>query len=137
MSDSVFTKIHKGGIPGELLYEDDKCFVILSITPHNPGHLLLIPVEETADWQAVDPKVFEHMMGLAQKLGKIIKRLYNAPKVALSCVGFEVPHTHIHIFSLFEIADIDHDKARATTPEALRVEADKIRAELKNEGLIK
>lgn len=135
MSESVFTKIRKGEIPGELIYQDDLCFVILSITPNNPGHMLLIPVEEATDWQDLGPKVFAHMMNLAQKLGKVTKKIYNPPKIGLSSVGFEVPHVHIHIFSLFEIGDIDHGKARATTPEAMRAEADKLRAELRNEGL--
>jgi histidine triad (HIT) family protein len=132
---SVFTKIRLGEMPGEVLYSDDICFVILSITPNNPGHMLLIPIEEVADWQEIKPEVFSHMMGLAQKLGKITKKIYNPPKIGLSCVGFEVSHVHIHIFSLYKIGDIDHGKARATTPEAMRVEADKIRAELQEEGL--
>lgn len=137
MSDSIYTKIRLGKIPGEILYSDDLCFVILTIMPNNPGHMLLIPVQEVADWQEIEPEVFNHMMRLAQKLGKVTKNIYNPPKIGLSCVGFEVPHVHIHIFSLFEIGDIDHSKARSTTAEAMRVEADKIRAELKREGIVK
>ena len=137
MSSSIFTKIRLGEAPGEILYSDDDCFVILSITPNNPGHMLLIPVQEVSDWQDLDPNVFQHMMQLAQKLGKITKQIYHPPKIGLSCVGFEVPHVHIHIFSLFKIGDIDHGKARATTAEAMSLEANKIKQELKNEGLIK
>ena len=105
MSESIFTKIYKGDAPGEVVFRDNLCFVILTIS-------------------------------LAQKLGKIIKKVYNPPKVALSSVGFGVPHVHIHIFSLFKIADIDHGNARSTTPEAMRIEADKIRAAIKQEGLV-
>lgn len=137
MSSTIFTKIRLGEAPGEILYSDDVCFVILSITPNNPGHMLLIPVEEVADWQDLDPGVFQHMMELAQKLGKITKKIYNPPKIGLSSVGFEVPHVHIHIFSLYKIGDIDHGKARATTPENMKAEADKLRQELAKEGLIK
>ena len=136
MSESIFTKIYKGDAPGEVVFRDDLCFVILTITPNNPGHMLLIPIEETPDWQDLEPDTFSHMMLLAQKLGKIVKKVYNPPKVALSSVGFEVPHVHIHIFSLFKIADIDHGNARSTTPEAMRIEADKIRAAIKQEGLV-
>lgn len=135
MSESVFTKVRKGELPGELIYEDDKCFVILSISPHNPGHLLLVPIEEVADWQEIEPEVFGHIMHVAQKFGKIIKDIYNPPKVGLSCVGFEVPHAHIHIFSLFEIADIDHTKAKITDTESLKVEATKIRNAIKSKGV--
>ena len=112
MSNSVFTKIRLGEMPGEVLYSDDTCFVILSISPNNPGHMLLIPIEEVADWQEIKPEVFSHMMGLAQKLGKITKKIYNPPKIGLSCVGFEVPHVHIHIFSLFP-----YSKCNQMTPD--------------------
>lgn len=136
MSESVFTKVRKGEMDGVLLYEDDKCFVILSIAPHNPGHMLLMPIEEVADWQEINPAVFTHMMQLAQKLGKVIKAVYGPPKVALSCVGFEVPHAHIHIFSLFEIADIDHTKAKLSEVELIKQEAPSIVAAIKKEGII-
>lgn len=134
--ESVFTKIYRGEMPREMLYEDEFCFVILSITPVHPGHMLLIPINQVADWQEVKPEVFQHMMNLAQKLGKIVKNIYNPPKVGLLSVGFEVPHAHIHIVSLFEIGDIDHGKAKPTTAEAMGIEADKIRAGLRAEGLI-
>lgn len=136
MSETVFTMIRKKELPGELLYEDEKCFVILSISPHNPGHMLLMPIAEIADWQEIDPEVFAHIMHLAQKLGKIVSSIYSPPKVGLSCVGFEVPHAHIHIFSLFEIADIDHTKAKLVDTPSLAKEAEKIRNALKKEGII-
>lgn len=135
MSESIFTQIRLKKAPGELIYQDEVCFAILTIMPNNPGHMLLIPNQEVADWQDIDPTDFSHMMSLAQKLGRLIKKVYNPPKVALSSVGFEVPHVHIHIFSLFRIADIDHGSAKQTTPEALKAEADKIRAALKEEGI--
>ena len=136
MSESIFTQVRLKKAPGEIIYQDDICFVILTIMPNNPGHMLLIPNQEVADWQDIAPNDFSHMMALAQKLGKITKQVYNPPKVALSSVGFEVPHVHIHIFSLFKIADIDHGSAKQTTPEALRAEADKIRDAIKQEGLV-
>jgi diadenosine tetraphosphate (Ap4A) HIT family hydrolase len=134
MADSVYTKVRKKEIPGYVLYEDEICFVILTIQPHNPGHVLLIPVEEVADWQEMDPKNWAHLMQVAQQFGKLIKQLYGAPKIGLAAVGFEIPHVHIHVFSMFEIADIDHDKANQATSEDLTKEADKLRAAIKAQG---
>ena len=135
MSETIFTKIRKGEIPGEVIYRDDKCFAFLTIEPHNPGHVLLVPIEEIADWQDLDPEVFAHMMKKAQIIAKVIKSLYNPPKVGLAAVGFEVPHVHVHIFSLFNISDINHDKAKKTDTDSLKLEADKIRAGLKGIGI--
>ena len=69
MPDSVFSKIRKAEIPGELLYEDDKCFVILTIGPHNPGHMLVVPIDEIADWEQLPTEIFTRMMKVAQFFG--------------------------------------------------------------------
>jgi histidine triad (HIT) family protein len=132
MPDSVFSKIRKAEIPGELLYEDDKCFVILTIGPHNPGHMLVVPIDEIADWEQLPTEIFTRMMKVAQFFGRATKEIYKCPKVALVSVGFEVQHVHIHVFSLFETADIDHTKNKQASSEELALEADKIREYIKN-----
>ena len=119
MSESVFTKVRKGELPGHLLYQDEVCFVILTIQPHHPGHLLVIPIEEVADWEDLSGKDWQHIAAVAQQFGRLIKKVYRPPKVGLSIVGFEIAHVHAHVFSLFEIADIDHDKARPSDPKEL------------------
>lgn len=135
MQDSVFTKILNKEFRGEIVYEDNYCFSILSIEPHNLGHLLLIPKEQVADWQDVDKNTWSHMMGVSQQLGKVIKKLYDAPKIALAVVGFDIDHVHVHIFSLFSATDIDTSNAKAVDIDKLRPEADKIRAAIAEVGL--
>jgi diadenosine tetraphosphate (Ap4A) HIT family hydrolase len=127
VSDSVFTKIRKSEIPGIVLHEDAECFVILSNMPHNPGHLLVIPTKEVADWYDLDPETYSHLMLVAKYFGKATKEIYNCPKVSLVSVGFDVAHVHIHVFSLFEISDIDHENAKPATMEQRKIEADKFR----------
>ena len=127
---SVFTMIYNKEIPGEFVYDDKDVFAILSIEPHNPGHILVIPHMEIANWEDVPEPLWLHTMKVAQDLAKIVKKLYSPPKIALSIVGFDVPHVHVHVFSIFQISDIDHTKAKKTTLEDLRIEADKIRIEL-------
>ncbi|HMS92060.1 MAG TPA: HIT family protein [Candidatus Saccharibacteria bacterium] len=127
---SVFTMIYNKEIPGEIVYDDKDVFAILSIEPHNPGHILVIPHMEIANWEDVPEPLWLHTMKVAQDLAKIVKKLYSPPKIALSIVGFDVPHVHVHVFSIFQISDIDHTKAKKTTLEDLRIEADKIRIEL-------
>lgn len=127
---SVFTMIYNKEIPGEIVYEDKDVFAILSIEPHRPGHILVIPHMEIANWEDVPEPLWLHTMKVAQDLAKIVKKLYSPPKIALSIVGFDVPHVHVHVFSIFQISDIDHTKAKKTTLKDLRIEANKIREEL-------
>ncbi len=131
MSETVFTKILNGDIPGEIVYRGRECFAMLTIAPHNPGHVLIVSKGPIADWQDLPGETWQEMMLLAQEVGKVIKTLYNPPKVGLSAVGFEVPHVHIHVLSLFDIADLDHNKAHRVNIQDLSKEATKIRSKLK------
>lgn len=129
---TIFTKIYNKEIPGEIIYDDEDVFAILSIEPHNPGHILVIPHSEIADWEDTPESLWLHIMKVAQILAKVVKNLYNPPKIALSVVGFEVPHVHVHVFSIYQISDIDHTRATKSSPEKLAIEADKIRNALAN-----
>lgn len=137
MSESVFTKIRMGDIPGIVLHEDHDCFVILTNMPHNPGHLLVIPTQEVADWYDLDSEAYDHVMRVAKYFGKATKEIYNCPKVSLVSVGFDVPHVHIHVFSLFEISDIDHGNAKPATMEQRKAEADKFDKYIESKGGVK
>jgi diadenosine tetraphosphate (Ap4A) HIT family hydrolase len=134
---SVFTQIKTGKIPGAVLHEDAECFVILSNMPHNPGHLLVIPTKEVADWYDLDPETYSHLMLVTKYFGKATKEIYKCPKVSLVSVGFDVPHVHIHVFSLFEIADIDHENAKPVSMDQREIEADKFRKYISYTGGIK
>ncbi len=137
MSQSIFTKIRLQELPGTVLFEDDKCFVMLTNMPHNPGHLLIIPIKEVADWQELGGADFAHLMIVAQFFGRATKVIYNPPKVSLVAVGFDVPHLHIHIFSLFTIADADHTNARPASLAQRAVEAEKFEKYIKQVGGVK
>lgn len=133
MTETIFTKIRLGKIPGEVVYKGDNCFVMLTIEPHNPGHVLVVPNEQIADWQDLPADTWLEMMKVAQMLGRVIKKIYTPPKVALCAVGFDILHVHIHVFSLFEISDIDHTKAKLVSMGVVSAEASKIRSELNNQ----
>ncbi len=137
MSQSIFTKIRLQELPGRVLFEDDKCFVMLTNMPHNPGHLLIIPIVEVADWQEFGSADFTHLMTVAQFFGRATKIIYNPPKVSLMAVGFDVPHIHIHIFSLFAIADVDHTNAKPASLAQRVVEAEKFEGYIKKVGGVK
>jgi histidine triad (HIT) family protein len=135
MSETVFTKIRKGDIPGVVLYEDHDCFVILSNMPHRPGHLLVIPTQEVADWYDLEDAVYDRLMKVAKFFGRATKEIYQCPKVSLVSVGFDVAHVHIHVFSLFEISDIDHGNAQPATEEEREKEAQKFINYMEQKGV--
>lgn len=128
---SVFTQVRNRSLPGEVLYEDSRVFAILSIAPHSPGHLLVIPVEEYTDMLHTPEQIRTRLYQVAHQFMSILAELYEPPRVALVSAGLEVDHTHLHVFSLFQNAALDHDAIIDMTEPERTIEAERIRNHLK------
>jgi len=134
MDDSVFTKIIKGEIPGEMVYQDDTCVVLMTIEPFTPGHCLVVPREQIDHlWDAND-ELYHHLMGVAKKIANAMRKAYRYPRVGQIIEGFGVPHAHIHLFGLEQPIEptIAHHVAHkhTATAEELHTEANKLRGAL-------
>jgi diadenosine tetraphosphate (Ap4A) HIT family hydrolase len=123
---SVFTQVRTKELPGDILYEDDLVFAILSIAPHSPGHLLVIPVEEYADLIDTPLETRAHLMAVTYGLMEVIRAIYAPPRVAMVAAGLEVDHTHLHVFSLFKNEELDHDAILDMSTEERHTEAVRI-----------
>lgn len=102
MADTIFTKIIAGEIPCFRVYEDDKVFAFLDISPLSKGHTLVIPKEpaETLDQLSDDS---------AAALGRALPRISRAVLQATGASAFNilqnngrsahqaVMHVHFHI----------------------------------------
>ncbi len=97
MSDSVFTKIIAREIPADIIYEDEKVLAFLDINPVSPGHTLLITKEQYQWMQDVPDDLLQYTFTKAKELMKTLKKAMEADFVALSVVGVDVPHFHIHL----------------------------------------
>ncbi len=62
---SIFSRILAGDIPGEIVHENDRLFVIRDIAPKAPVHLLVIPerhVETFRDVGSMTPDETKRML---------------------------------------------------------------------------
>lgn len=134
MQDSVFTKMLKGEIPREVIYQDDVCFIIPTIAPNNEGHCMVIPVEQVEDWETLDTETYQYIMDIVQKFGKVIKKTYDCPKVGVVIEGLEVPHVHVHVLPIYKTGDLDHTRAHKVEYSELKPVADKLRVAIKEQG---
>src|SRR4051794_20995574 len=57
---TLFTRIIEGELPGRFVYRDDRCVAFLSINPLQPGHTLVVPIEEVDHWIDADPALNAH-----------------------------------------------------------------------------
>ncbi len=129
---TLFTRIIAGEIPGTFVWRDDHCVAFLSIEPVQPGHTLVVPRIEVDHWIDLDPALAGHLTVVAQTIAQAQQRVYNPVKVGMLIAGLEIPHVHLHLIPLMRgEGDLHLDRAQAATPEALAVEADRLRADLR------
>lgn len=130
---SVFTKIINGELPGRFVYCDDTVAAFLTIEPLAYGHTLVVPIEEVDKWTDLDATTWAHLNEVAQEVGNAIKDAFDAPRTGYIIAGFDVPHTHIHLFPTSRMSDYDFRNAMAmdaTDPEKMDQAAEAIRAKL-------
>ncbi|KAB1503015.1 HIT family protein [Corynebacterium sp. 320] len=135
---SVFTKIINGELPGRFVYRDDSVVAFLTIEPLAYGHVLVVPIEETDKWTDLDPATWAHLNEVAQQIGQAVIAAFGSPRAGYIIAGFDVPHTHIHVFPTSKMSDYDFSKAlgmNETDPQKMDDAAERIRAALSSAGV--
>lgn len=130
---SVFTKIINGELPGRFVYRDEQVAAFLTIEPLTYGHVLVVPIKEVDKWTDLPTQNWLYLNEVAQKIGKAIVAAFDAPRAGYIIAGFDVPHTHIHVFPTSQMSEYDFAKAYGmdeTDPERMDEAAAKIRAQL-------
>ena len=102
MSDSIFTKIKNKEIPGNVIYEDDKCFALEDINPQAPVHILIIPHKEIAkisDSTPEDKELLGHLLQVSKTIAQKYE-LENNYRLIINNgagAGQSVFHIHVHL----------------------------------------
>lgn len=132
---SIFTKIINGEAPARFVWKDDTCVAFLSIGPMATGHTLVIPREEVDVWTDISSDKLQHLVAVAQKIGAVQTKAFNATRPGLMIAGYEVPHLHVHVWPSNSLADFDLDMVDNTPdPAVMDDAAQKIREGLRAAG---
>lgn len=103
MSDSIFTKIHRGEIPSEILFQDEIAFVIKDINPKAKTHLLIIPIKPIPtimDMEEGDEAIVGHLFKIAKQMGEQQKLPGYKLQINVGAHGGqEIFHLHLHLLS--------------------------------------
>lgn len=110
---SVFTLIINGDLPGHFVWSDDICVGFLSINPLAAGHTLVVPRAEVDHWLDLDADTAAHLMTVAHNIGSAQQTVWSPERVGVIIAGFEVPHTHVHVFGMNTMGDMDFANAAA------------------------
>ena len=108
---SIFSKIVDGSIPCYKAYEDDDCLAFLDINPNSFGHTLCILKREVDYIFDLNDVEYNKLMNFSKKVANGLEKSVTCKRVALSVVGLEVPHVHVHLIPLNSMSDMDFSKS--------------------------
>lgn len=103
---SIFSKIIAGEIPCYKIAENEKCFAFLDISPLTAGHTLVVPKTEVDYIFDLDDDLLAELNIFAKKVAIGMKEAMQCKRVGILVMGFDVPHTHIHLVPMNETADM-------------------------------
>ena len=101
---TIFTRIRTGEIPGEILAETERVFVLRDIAPQAPVHLLVIPKTEqyrdVVELAAGDPSLLAELVEVAGRVAAEhsdgdFRLVFNTGPNA----GQTVFHVHAHVLA--------------------------------------
>ena len=101
--DCVFCKINRGEIPSEVIFRNDRCFVIRDIAPKAPVHLLIIPSDHftyltgmTLEFTPTAADMLDAARHVAEQ-EDVTEAGYRLVINQGNNAGQEVPHLHMHL----------------------------------------
>jgi len=93
----VFCKIAEKQIPASIVFEDNISIAFLDINPVSDGHILLIPKSHYTQLSETPDDLVGELFKRIKYIMSKLKEAMNADFVAMTVVGTDVPHLHIHL----------------------------------------
>lgn len=128
---SIFSRIINNEIPSYKIYEDNDYLALLDAFPLELGHVLVIPKKEVDYLFDLELDEYLGLWKFSRKIAKAMDTVLTCRRIGVAVIGFEVPHTHIHLIPINEMDDIDFKKTKKQfSKEEMRDVAYKIRTSL-------
>jgi histidine triad (HIT) family protein len=124
--DTIFTRILKKEIPGEIVAETEEFFAILDIFPVQKGHTLVIPKQEVDYLFDLQEDLYQRYMLFVKDMADVLKEVTGCVRVGVKVEGMEVPHCHVHLIPMNKPQDFT-GKVTVSTEQMTKI-AGKIRS---------
>lgn len=104
---TLFSKIIRGEIPAEKVYETESELAFLDINPKAEGHTLVVPKLEVASFDALPQADMHSLIRTVQLVARGLMRALDTPHYNLMLnngapAGQVIFHVHFHIIPRFE-----------------------------------
>ena len=128
---SIFTKIIRGELPCYKIDETNDCFAFLDINPNSKGHTLCVLKKEIDYIFDLSSEDYQKLMNFSRKIAIALKKSVNCKRIALSVVGLEVPHVHVHLIPLESMSDMNFGRSIKLDDNEFKSIVIKIKSNLK------
>lgn len=118
--ETLFSKIISGEMPSYKIAENNSCFAFLDINPNTKGHVLCVPKKIVDKLFDLPEKEYLELMSFSRRVALAIKKVIPCKRVAMSVIGLEVPHAHVHLIPLNEMGDIRFNRKVSISPEEMK-----------------
>lgn len=125
---SIFTKIINNEILCYKIAETENCLAFLDINPNTEGHTLCIPKQEIDSLFDLEKDLYNELMVFSKKVAIALKKAVPCKRVALSVIGLEVPHAHVHLIPINEMKDVTFINKKKFSEKEFKKIANKIKA---------
>ncbi len=101
--ETIFSKIIRGEIPADIVFQDDTVTAFRDISPQAPTHILIIPnklIPTVNDVTVQDEQVLGHLFVVAAKIAHQEGIAEEGYRLVMNCNkhgGQEVFHIHMHL----------------------------------------
>ena len=101
--DTLFSKIVRGIVPADIVYQDDLVTAFRDINPQAPTHVLVVPnraIATMADVTPEDEPVLGRLMRVAARIAEEEGIADDGYRLLVNCRnhgGQEVYHLHLHL----------------------------------------
>jgi len=128
---TIFSKIISGEIPAYKVAENQDFLAFLDINPNSKGHTLCILKKEIDYIFDLSSEDYQKLMNFSRKIAIALKKSVNCKRIALSVVGLEVPHVHVHLIPLESMSDMNFGKSIKLDDNEFKSIVEKIKSNLK------
>ncbi len=117
---SLFSKIITRELPAYIVAEDDQHIAFLDINPNALGHTLCVPKKEVDKLFDLSVSEYQELMLFSRSVAVALRKVISCKRMGLTVIGLEVPHIHVHLIPLNDMADATFKKKVAPSKEEMQ-----------------
>jgi len=130
MKDCIFCQVIEGIAHAYKIWESEEFVAFLSIHPCNAGHTCLVPKTHVDYVFDLEEPLYSRIFQTAKQLSEPIRQATHAKRIGIAVEGFSVPHVHLHLVPLYNVAELDPHRHIKQAEEELAEMAARIRNDI-------